>query len=74
MSGTPRAALRDAIFRSGRPQVEIARLAGIHETRLSKIVRGWVDPNAGEMSTLARVLKGHREELFPEEEGARHGA
>lgn len=60
----PNATLRDAIFRSGQPQIEVARKAGIHETRLSKIVRGWVQPNAAERRSLARVLKSSVEELF----------
>lgn len=65
MTSTPQAHLRDAIFRSGRPQIEVARRAGIHESRLSKIVRGWLTPNEDEMAALAKVLRTTVEALFP---------
>lgn len=66
MTVTPRAQLRDAIFRSGQPQIEVAHRAGIHETRLSKIVRGWLDPNEDERKSLAKILKVKVSDLFPE--------
>lgn len=62
---TPRATLRDAIFRSGRSQIEIARQVGIHESRLSKIVRGWLEANDEERQILARALRTTEDELFP---------
>ena len=63
---TPRAELRDAIFRSGKPQIEIARRTGIDETKLSKIVRGWRDPSPKEVRALSRVLRVPASQLFPE--------
>ena len=53
-----------AIFSSGRSQIAVAKLAGIHETRLSKIIRGHIEANAGERKALARILKRPVESLF----------
>lgn len=64
---TPRATLRDAIFRSGKSQREIAQLTGIQEADLSRIVRGRMNPTEDEQKALARVLKQDRESLFAQE-------
>lgn len=62
--------LARAIFESRQRQIVIAREAGIHETRLSKIVNGHVNANEDEQEALARVLQTTREELFPTEANA----
>ncbi len=54
-----------AIFEAGKLQIVVARRAGIHETRLSKIVNGHVPANEDEQKALARVLRRPRHELFP---------
>src|SRR6185436_14112786 len=62
---SPNAALKDAIFRSGKSQLFIARKVKIHETRLSKIVRGWVEPTHDEREVLAKALRVAEDEIFP---------
>jgi DNA-binding XRE family transcriptional regulator len=57
--------LRIAIFESGHQQQEIAKRAQIHETRLSKLARGHVDPSTDEAKSLARVLRKPVAALFP---------
>jgi transcriptional regulator with XRE-family HTH domain len=58
--------LKRAIFNSGKRQIEIARKAGIHESRLSKLANGYVDPTDDEKKSLSRVLHAPPDELFPE--------
>jgi transcriptional regulator with XRE-family HTH domain len=58
-------ALRTALFLSGLKQIEIAKRAAIHETRLSKISRGHVEATADEMKRLAKVLRKPVDEIFP---------
>ena len=64
----PRATLRDAIFRSGRLQREIARAAGISEADLSRIVRGRMNPTEDEQKAIAKALRQPIDRLFSEEE------
>lgn len=59
--------LKMAIFKSGKTQWDIAERAGMHETRLSKIVRGRMQPNGDEKKALAKALKKTVHDLFPEE-------
>lgn len=59
-------ALKIAIWDSGKPQIVVAQKAKIHETRLSKIVHGHLEPTADEQKALARVLRRPIDELFPE--------
>ena len=66
MSLIPRATLRDAIFRSGRSQREIARAAGIGEAELSRIVRGRMNPTPEEQKAIAKVLRQDPVQLFSE--------
>lgn len=49
--------LKLAIFSSGRSQIAVAKLVGMHEVRLSKIIRGHLEPTPAEMKALAKVLK-----------------
>ena len=55
-----------AILDSGKPQIVIAKKAGIHETRLSKIVNGHLEPTDDERKVLARVLRRRVVDIFPE--------
>lgn len=57
-----------AIFRSGKTQWDIAERADMHETRLSKIVRGRLQPSDDEKKALAKALKLTVVELFPASE------
>lgn len=68
-------ALRLAIFYSRKRQIAIAKKAGIHESRFSKIVNGWIDPNVEERAAIARALKTTPEALFamPAREVGAHG-
>lgn len=61
-------ALKMAIFESGETQWVIAERADIHETRLSKIVRGRLEPNKEEKTAIARALKRRVHDLFPAEQ------
>jgi transcriptional regulator with XRE-family HTH domain len=58
--------LRRAIFDSGLKQIDIAKRIDMHDTRLSKIVHGYIDANDDEKKALARVLRRPIDELFPE--------
>jgi len=58
--------LGTAVFYSGQTQLEIAKKAEIHYTRLNKLVKGWLPASDREKKALARVLRKPVEELFPE--------
>jgi len=58
-------ALKIAIIQSERSQIEVAKLADVPESRLSKLVNGHDDPTEGEMKALAKILKRKPAELFP---------
>jgi transcriptional regulator with XRE-family HTH domain len=57
--------LKLAITASPYSQIELAGKTGIHESRLSKIVNGHLDPNAAEQAALAKALRKPISELFP---------
>ena len=59
-------ALKRAIFDSGKRQIEIARRAEIHESRLSKLANGYFTPTADEKVRLAKALRVSVSQLFPE--------
>lgn len=59
-------ALKRAIFDDDRPAIVIAKEAGIHETRLSKLANGHLEPSDDEKKELARVLGKRVSQLFPE--------
>jgi transcriptional regulator with XRE-family HTH domain len=59
-----REALKLVIIRSGRPQFEIAAIAGMSESRLSRIVTGRVEPTAEERAKLASALSVSEDEIF----------
>lgn len=49
--------LKIARIRQGWKQLEVAREAGIHQTRLSKIENGWEEPRPEEVAAIRAVLK-----------------
>jgi len=59
-------ALKIAIVESKRSQVQIAKDAEMHESRLSQIVNGHRDASDVERKNLARILKRKPAQLFPE--------
>jgi len=59
-------ALKIAILESGLSQLEVAKAADIHESRLSHIINGHREANDAEQKVLARVLKRKPAVLFPE--------
>lgn len=61
-------ALRIALLELNTPQQDIARLARIHESRLSQIVRGRVRATESERLRLSGVLQIPVRDLFPEEQ------
>jgi len=59
-----RMALKISILESHLTQRMLARAAGMPESRLSDIVRGWTIPRPDECAALARSLDWLVEELF----------
>ncbi len=57
--------LKLALLRRGELQYEFASRLGIGETRLSRIVRGRVDPTPEERKGIAKALGMTEAELFP---------
>ncbi len=55
--------LKLAIAERGLVQADVAHDAGISESRLSRIVRGRVQPHDYELKHLSRVLNVRKEEL-----------
>lgn len=62
--------LQVALFYDGRAQYDIARAAGINETRLSRIAAGRIVPNEEEKVRIAAALSQRAEELFDDRGGA----
>jgi len=58
-------ALKIAIVKSGRHQVQVAREAGIHVSQLSRLVNGRDTPSPRQKRELARVLGQPPGMLFP---------
>jgi len=56
--------LKNALLRSGAPQYEIARRAGLNETALSRIVRGRRSATPDERQKLAKALGMDEAMLF----------
>lgn len=55
-----------AIIDRNTSQIVLAKKAGIHETRLSKIVNGHIEPTPDEKKAIARALRTPVTVLFPE--------
>lgn len=62
--------LKMAILTSGQTQTDIAKRTDIHESRLSRIIRGHQDPNEDEKKRIARALRISVDELFVSEEAS----
>lgn len=60
-------ALKTALIATGKKQKRVAKLVGIQEIQLSKIVRGHRPPSEDERSKLAKFLGMSESELFAEE-------
>lgn len=56
--------LKLKILESGRPQIGLAKDLGISEAWLSRIVKGWVDPDQELKGKIAELLGGTVGELF----------
>lgn len=65
---TKNLALKIAIVESGLAQVDVAEAADIHESRMSNIVNGRLEPNEAERKAIARILKRKSSQLFPSSE------
>lgn len=59
-----RLALKLAILAADKSQRQFAAECGIHENRLSEIVRGWTDPRPAERKAIAAALGQPPEALF----------
>ena len=59
-----RKALKVAILDAGKSQRQIAAECGIHENRISSIVRGWIEPRDTEREAIAAALGKSIDELF----------
>ena len=59
-----RMALKIAIVEADTTQRKVARAAGMPESRLSDIVRGWTTPRPDECAALARALGQPVDRLF----------
>lgn len=57
--------LRIAILETGRRERELAKRAGMSQTKFSNIKRGYSEPTEDDKKALARVLKRTVAELFP---------
>ncbi len=56
--------LKFAIIKSGKNQIDIAREALIQESKLSKIVNGYIEPSKEEKERIAEALGRMKVELF----------
>lgn len=61
--------LKIAILDYRDPAWQLAKQIGTSDSKLSKIVNGYILPTEEEMNRLAQVLGKSREELFPENFG-----
>jgi DNA-binding XRE family transcriptional regulator len=57
--------LKLKILESGRPQIGLAKDLGISEAWLSRIVKGWVEPENELKQKIAGVLGCRVNEVFP---------
>ena len=58
--------LKIALLDYREPAWRVAKQAGIPDSKLSKIVNGYILPTEEEMNRLAQVLGKSQDELFPE--------
>jgi transcriptional regulator with XRE-family HTH domain len=65
MSRTPNYILKARIIERFGSQVDFARLLGISEDRLSRVIHGRIMPKENERDLIARKLGVPMTELFP---------
>jgi DNA-binding XRE family transcriptional regulator len=61
----PNTTLKTFLFARGITQLTVAQKAGIHEPRMSKIIRGHVEATAEEKKAIAKALRQPVDHLFP---------
>lgn len=61
-------ALKTAIMQAETTQIVIATKTGIHESRVSQIIRGHREPSDDEKRAIAKVLRRSVHDLFPSSE------
>ena len=59
--------LKAKIFVEGYTQLQVARQAGVSDSYLSKVIRGWIDPPPEIKARLAAILECDVKELFPKD-------
>ena len=57
-------ALKTVLMQRTMSQFELAQRAKIHDSRLSKIINGWIEPNDNEKAAIAKVLRTPIDQLF----------
>ena len=62
--------LKLAILESRRSQIAIAKAARIHESKLSRIIRGHDEPTDAEKKAIARALRRKVDDVFPSHDEA----
>lgn len=62
----PNTALKSAIFSRGTTQTVVAQKTGIHESRLSRIIRGHDTASDEEKKAIAKSLNLPVNQVFPE--------
>jgi transcriptional regulator with XRE-family HTH domain len=66
----PNTALKTVLFESRTTQQTVSQKTGIHESRLSKIIRGHVEASETEQKLIAKAIRKSVAELFPPNEEA----
>ena len=64
--------LKLELMKRGISQIRMAHDLGIHQSRLSNIVNGWVKPTRDQRRRIANYLGLSVETLFGYEEGQKH--
>lgn len=59
-------ALKVAFVETGKKQIVVASQLGIHDSRLSKIINGHIEPTDTEKRALSKALRRPVGDLFPE--------
>ena len=59
--------LKIKILESGISQFQLARILGISDANLSKIVNGWINPPGYIKSSIAKAIGCDPSDIFPDE-------
>lgn len=70
MNLNPNIVLKSLLFGRGVTQRSLALDVGIHENRISNIIKGYVNPKEDEKKKIARVLDCQVDDIFPQIEQA----